>query len=262
MLLIHFPKPGSPGEPHFVAITTFPRIEYYTLERGLTEGGGERTVLCAWTPRGHENYGTGPEPTPEAFLKALCRLLKMPETIEPPLPVQLCGATKGTGTAIIGNMPLPMSAEKEAEAERLKKLGDEARALKHFEQAEAFYRSVYELRIEEQGYESTIATLSLAPVIDMFLELGAFAEAESTCAQWWTVCRRYRIPGHEEGMLATRILIDALQAQDKQAEVAALLQHRIQYFGLMRGKRSAQYQTAVNDAESLPKSNRFGPKKR
>lgn len=47
-------------------------VMYYTLEKTLDFERGVQTVLCDWTKDGtHRNYGTGPEPTLEAFVKEL-----------------------------------------------------------------------------------------------------------------------------------------------------------------------------------------------
>jgi hypothetical protein len=48
------------------------RGRWFTLEYGLAEDGGARTVFCEWTKDGtHENYGDGPEPTLEKFLEVV-----------------------------------------------------------------------------------------------------------------------------------------------------------------------------------------------
>jgi hypothetical protein len=50
-------------------------VRYFTLERGLTADGGDRTVLCEWAmhdtgPR-HLNFGDGPDAGADAFLHAV-----------------------------------------------------------------------------------------------------------------------------------------------------------------------------------------------
>ena len=50
-------------------------VRYFTLEKGQTIDGGDRTVLCEWAmhdtgPR-HVNFGDGPDATAEAFLHAV-----------------------------------------------------------------------------------------------------------------------------------------------------------------------------------------------
>jgi len=48
------------------------KARWFTLEYGLTDDGGKRTVLCEWTKDGtHKNYGDGPEPTLDNFLQAV-----------------------------------------------------------------------------------------------------------------------------------------------------------------------------------------------
>lgn len=51
-------------------------LRYFTLERGMSLDGSRRTVLCEWTSDGtHRNYGDGPPPTPDEFLRAIEKLL-------------------------------------------------------------------------------------------------------------------------------------------------------------------------------------------
>ena len=46
-----------------------PEVRYFVLESGSPPG---RTVLCEWDAAGeHQNYGDGPPPDPEEFLKAI-----------------------------------------------------------------------------------------------------------------------------------------------------------------------------------------------
>jgi hypothetical protein len=47
-------------------------LRYFTLEKGFNMDGSHRTVLCEWTAGGsHNNYGDGPPPKLESFVKAL-----------------------------------------------------------------------------------------------------------------------------------------------------------------------------------------------
>lgn len=53
-----------------------PPAFYYTLEKGMSEKGKTRTVLCSWTVEDtHSNYGDGPAPEPAAFLGAVEKLI-------------------------------------------------------------------------------------------------------------------------------------------------------------------------------------------
>jgi hypothetical protein len=87
--VIRMPSPMAPTECYYVAIVLHvkldgsdqplkgqPEVSYFTLERGVTMDGGERTVLCGWDAAGtHLNYGDGPPPDPDAFAAALKALL-------------------------------------------------------------------------------------------------------------------------------------------------------------------------------------------
>jgi hypothetical protein len=102
--VIRMPPPLAPAECHFVAIVLHvklggsdeppaekPEISYYTLERGITMGGGERTVLCGWDAAGtHLNYGEGPRADPDAFASAVkelvCGRRELQAAFKPPQP--------------------------------------------------------------------------------------------------------------------------------------------------------------------------------
>ena len=85
--MITLPPALAPTECHYVAIVLHvklgsgeeppddPHVSYYTLERGVTLDGSQRTVLCGWDAAGtHLNYGDGPPPDPDAFGRAVTRL--------------------------------------------------------------------------------------------------------------------------------------------------------------------------------------------
>ena len=87
--VIEMPPPRGITEVYFTAIVVLHDLErargddddrgpsapaamrYVTLERGVSEDGGVRTVLCEWDERGHSNFGDGPPPTLEAFVGAV-----------------------------------------------------------------------------------------------------------------------------------------------------------------------------------------------
>lgn len=79
--IIQLPQPKRMAEAFFVAAVLeesedYSEIKsrYITLELGANEDGSGRTVLGEW--RGsHFNYGSGPEPTVEAFLGSLQKIL-------------------------------------------------------------------------------------------------------------------------------------------------------------------------------------------
>lgn len=86
-ILIRMPDPLNVAEAHLIAIvlkltrdTTTPpddvEFAYFTLEKGVDTGGGERTVLCSWgMDDSHSNYGDGPPVDERAFLQAVEELL-------------------------------------------------------------------------------------------------------------------------------------------------------------------------------------------
>jgi hypothetical protein len=102
--VVRMPPPLAPAECHFVAIVLHmeldaqhdpapekPEVSYYTLERGVTMGGGERTVLCGWDAAGtHLNYGDGPRADPDAFAAAVKELVvgrrELQASFKPPKP--------------------------------------------------------------------------------------------------------------------------------------------------------------------------------
>ena len=86
-VLVKCPEPHFTTEAHMVCIVMKRReqiefhddiaeVRYFTLEKGVnTDTAGDRTVLCAWQGNNRIDYGDGPEPTPEAFVKAITRLI-------------------------------------------------------------------------------------------------------------------------------------------------------------------------------------------
>ncbi len=86
-VLVTMPKPHHVTEAHMVCIVLMVpladmkqngkvmKIHYFTLEKGATEEGQERTVLCEWDEDTHYNYGDGPDPTPEAFIETIIQRL-------------------------------------------------------------------------------------------------------------------------------------------------------------------------------------------
>lgn len=87
-VVIEMPEPRAVTETFFVAAVVLADLSgplpdpaavqarYFTLEKGIRLGGPSRTVLCEWTSDGtHRNYGDGPEPSLDVFVKAVERLL-------------------------------------------------------------------------------------------------------------------------------------------------------------------------------------------
>lgn len=86
--VIEFPEPKEVAEAHMVALllpidtsaelpdeAARPKGRYFTLEKGMTFGGGSRTVLAEWTEDTHSNYGDGPPPNVAEFVAALTKLM-------------------------------------------------------------------------------------------------------------------------------------------------------------------------------------------
>jgi hypothetical protein len=87
--IVEFPAPQKMAEAYMVALVALLgtddeipkdlstiKAHYYTLEKGFSMEGSDRTVLCEWDTTSHKNYGDGPEPTPAAFASALESALK------------------------------------------------------------------------------------------------------------------------------------------------------------------------------------------
>jgi hypothetical protein len=82
--VVEMPRPKATTEIYFTAAVLLADPEdgmpesapmdlrYFTLEKGVVLDGPPRTVLCEWTSAGsHVNYGDGPEPQLEAFVRAV-----------------------------------------------------------------------------------------------------------------------------------------------------------------------------------------------
>jgi hypothetical protein len=81
-ILVHMPEPRGITEAHMVCIILTTPLEedfdpdqmefrYFTLEYGWAERGKTSPVLCEWTKDAHHNFGPGPEPETQAFLKVV-----------------------------------------------------------------------------------------------------------------------------------------------------------------------------------------------
>lgn len=88
-VVIAMPRPRAITEAHFVALVLLDDLSdpdavhehiparYFTLEKGMSLDASPRTVLCEWTATGqHANFGTGPEPTTEAFTAAITQRIE------------------------------------------------------------------------------------------------------------------------------------------------------------------------------------------
>lgn len=86
-VLVRMPTPRFPSEAYMACIVlkvsqldqpspnVKPEVRYFTLEKSMGEKGEDRTVLGEWAGENHLNYGYGPEPQAEAFMRAVSALL-------------------------------------------------------------------------------------------------------------------------------------------------------------------------------------------
>jgi hypothetical protein len=86
-LVFTMPTPTATSEAYFVALVLLidtgqpkppqnPEFACWTLEKGATLDGSDRTVLCRWKKDdSHENFGDGPPPTLPEFARALENVL-------------------------------------------------------------------------------------------------------------------------------------------------------------------------------------------
>lgn len=247
VFLVELPPPTQLTEAHFVCITSSPEIQYFTLEKSQTDAGRECTAFCSWTAESHFNFGSGPEPTKEAFLKKLCEHLRLPETIEQPTGPQLRGMS--THTVIDTTMPESLPEADEQQVRQWEGEAQEALKAHDLPKAEGMYRRVLDIRMQKQGPHNTLATLATMPLVQVLKLQGRHPEAETVCRKWWHACRRFRMLGHQETMLATRALADCLRAQNRAQEAVALMRYRTQLAGLARGKDSIQARAAHSDMQ-------------
>lgn len=82
--IVELPEPRGMTEAHFIAVVPVPGegpgvgCRYITLEYTLDITADEptpQTALCEWTEMGHLNFGGGPEPTLEAFVEAVGKMM-------------------------------------------------------------------------------------------------------------------------------------------------------------------------------------------
>jgi hypothetical protein len=75
--LIELPRPGAITEAYFVGVAQKDKtVKYFTLElaaKMMNDRCDTSTVLGGWTTdHKHQNYGCGPKPQREEFIKAIC----------------------------------------------------------------------------------------------------------------------------------------------------------------------------------------------
>lgn len=86
--IVRLPTPERLNEAHFVGLVFSPArrafmfwkpsvsVRYFTLEIGVG-----RTILGEWTKRGHANYGDGPQPNEEEFIRTILDKTSKNETL-------------------------------------------------------------------------------------------------------------------------------------------------------------------------------------
>lgn len=78
-VVVQLPKPKRMAEAYFVAIVINDNDDehlFFTLEYGLNINGSKRTVLGQWENETHHNFGDGPAPQIDLFVKSLRKLLE------------------------------------------------------------------------------------------------------------------------------------------------------------------------------------------
>ena len=244
-VVITMPPPLDVADAHLIAITTSPALRYFTLELGEPENGRPQTVLGEWEPGGHNNFGVGPAPDPMLFLQAVCRILRLPASIEETTHGQRLGMSRGAAL----HMGITMDPN---DLESLKEREGEAEALEwDFQYAPAFER--YHATLQEffarYPEPPTEVTLLYAGAIRCLKAMGHLETAEAWARQWWTLVRRFRMLGHAEAMMASRLVAELLAEQGRPEEAEALYRHRVLLSGLARGISSRQHQDAAQELE-------------
>lgn len=71
--LVTMPPPERPAEAYMVGVVREfgATLRYFTLERRASTELGAETFLCEWKDGTHLNFGSGPEPTEEAFVESI-----------------------------------------------------------------------------------------------------------------------------------------------------------------------------------------------
>jgi hypothetical protein len=246
-VVITLPPPAEICDAHLVAITTSPVVRYLTLELGENDLGRRHTVLGEWTPNGHANFGDGPAPIPDHFLQAVCRILGLPPSVEDTTLAQRQGMSRG-GSVFMGS---PMDP---ADLADLKKRQDEAESLEWDSQhAPAFdrYHAMLQDFLARYAEPPTEVTLLYGGAVRCLKSMGHLEMAETWARQWWNTVRRFRMLGHAEAMMASRMVAEVVAAQGRRGEAEALYDHRVQLAGLARGVGSPQHQGAMKDLEAF-----------
>ena len=84
IVLVRLPAPEKRSEAYFIGLVFSPKrrsfmfwktsifVRYFTLEIGMG-----RTIIGEWTKRGHANYGDGPQPNEDEFIRAILNKTSM-----------------------------------------------------------------------------------------------------------------------------------------------------------------------------------------
>jgi hypothetical protein len=249
-VLIAMPPPTEIPDAHFIAITTSPTLRYFTLERGANDLGQPRTVLGEWTQDGrHANFGDGPPADPVLFLHAVCGIMGLTRSVEPPTWGQSQGMRRG-GSGMYMQIPLD-PADVALLEERMHEAEDLEWEQREYAQALSRYDAALRDFVARYPSPPTEVTLLYAGAVRCLLGLGDLDSAETWARQWWTLLRRLRMLGHAEAMMASRSVAEILTKQGRRAEASALYRHRVLLAGLARGLGSGPHEEAVRDLEGF-----------
>jgi hypothetical protein len=254
-MVVTMPRPVESAEAYFSVITSSPVLRYFTLERegdwvsrdSDQESPPETTILGESMPDGsHVNFGAGPKPDLVQFLQAVCGILGLPPTVEEPTLAQRQGLSREGPTVLLAPAmdPDDLAAlkEREAEAERLEWDSQPAPAFERYHAAIQEFFARY-------AEPPTEITLLYAGAIRCLKAMGHLETAEIWARQWWALVRRFRMLGHAEAMMASRMVAELLVEQGRSQEAEALYRHRVLLAGLARGKGSVHHEEALQQLE-------------
>jgi hypothetical protein len=249
--LVTLPPPAFPPEAHHVVLLTSPSIRYLTVERTADRGAGPGAILGEWTDEGvHRSFGVTLAPGPEETLRAVCQLLHVAQTIEPPTAAQQQGMRKGE-VAIHGVEPEDLTGEDAVWAARWRDEAEAAETAGDLRGAENARRRIQGLWMERFGPDNTHATQSAAPIVDLLRRQGDHEEAARVAGEWWRLCRRHRMLGHAETLTAIRAVAEVARAAGDDGEALRLLEYRAHLAGLARGASSPHARQAAAEIDEL-----------
>lgn len=245
--VIQTPVPEKATEAYVVVITTSPAIRYFTFEKGELANGLDTVYFCEWfADDSRRNYGPIERNPNESFLVVVCDHLGLPRMVEEPTRNQLLGLEKsGQPKTLHLDLTGQLDAADQKAVDKLE--SEAAKAAKKpqtLERAADLYREILMLRVSRQGLNHSDATMPYSELVEVLQGLEDFDEMESTCREWWQICRRHRAPGHSETLLAINFLAQALLLLGRQNEAKRLQAYRLHLAKSMRGPDSIQASTA------------------